>query len=420
MTRDSRRLGIGFVGSGFNARFHLLAFARCVTPTCSASGAPIAANASRAAARARELDVGDAARPIASIADMVADPAIDAIWLCGPQSRAHRERRGDRRHDRARQGRAARDRLRKAAGAQCRRGEAGRGAGAARRGSRTAISRTRSSRRRWSAGRELLWARGAAPTGRPVPRARGGGAQRPAHALVLARRAAGRRRAQRHDVPFGAASCATCSPSRASRVSHREAGARHRAHRQPQVDPAGVRAGSSSRRWGGEIDYAKRAVGRLRQRDDRVRDRRRAYRASARRRRRGASSAPGFGCRRSCSARSTRCRWNTLDSGLKLFFSREVQGTAGEDLVEKQNAETGADAGGGQEAAAYGYESGGPPFRAGVSREGEAAADFDDGLEVVRLLMAAYQSAEQRRTLEFPPPGLERFVPDVAKGTWRP
>ena len=30
--------------------------------------------------------------------------------------------------------------------------------------------------------------------------------------------------------------------------------------------------------------------------------------------------------------------WNTLDTGLKLFFSREVQGQQGEDLVEKQNA----------------------------------------------------------------------------------
>src|SRR2546422_6304767 len=33
--------------------------------------------------------------------------------------------------------------------------------------------------------------------------------------------------------------------------------------------------------------------------------------------------------------------WNTLDSGLKLFFSREVEGKTGEDLVEKQNAEIG-------------------------------------------------------------------------------
>src|SRR5204862_7417 len=34
-------------------------------------------------------------------------------------------------------------------------------------------------------------------------------------------------------------------------------------------------------------------------------------------------------------------QWNSLDSGLKLFFSREVMGKTGEDLVEKQNAEMG-------------------------------------------------------------------------------
>jgi len=34
--------------------------------------------------------------------------------------------------------------------------------------------------------------------------------------------------------------------------------------------------------------------------------------------------------------------WNTLDSGLNLFFSREVHGATGEDLVEKQNAEVGS------------------------------------------------------------------------------
>jgi hypothetical protein len=34
--------------------------------------------------------------------------------------------------------------------------------------------------------------------------------------------------------------------------------------------------------------------------------------------------------------------------------------------------------------------------------------------------MTAYMSAEQGRTLEFRPPGLETFVPAVAKGTWRP
>src|SRR5882672_8092216 len=45
---------------------------------------------------------------------------------------------------------------------------------------------------------------------------------------------------------------------------------------------------------------------------------------------------------------------------------------------------------------------------------------FDDGLEVVKLLMTAYKSAEEGKTLDFPPAGIERFVPAVAKGTWKP
>ena len=45
---------------------------------------------------------------------------------------------------------------------------------------------------------------------------------------------------------------------------------------------------------------------------------------------------------------------------------------------------------------------------------------FDDGLEVVKMLMTAYQSAEQGKTLAFPPRGLDTFVPAVAQGTWRP
>ena len=44
---------------------------------------------------------------------------------------------------------------------------------------------------------------------------------------------------------------------------------------------------------------------------------------------------------------------------------------------------------------------------------------FDDGVEVVELLMTAYMSAEQRRTLPFRPDGLDTFVPAVAQGTWK-
>jgi hypothetical protein len=45
---------------------------------------------------------------------------------------------------------------------------------------------------------------------------------------------------------------------------------------------------------------------------------------------------------------------------------------------------------------------------------------FADGVEVVRLLMTAYRSAEEGKTLDYPPRGIDRFVPAVAKGTWRP
>jgi hypothetical protein len=34
--------------------------------------------------------------------------------------------------------------------------------------------------------------------------------------------------------------------------------------------------------------------------------------------------------------------------------------------------------------------------------------------------MAAYMSAEQGRTLDYPPPGVDAFVPAVARGAWRP
>ena len=81
---EPQRLGVGFIGSGFNARFHMQASAACATPTCSASGARTRRTpASAARARARR-STSATAKAYASIADMVADPAIDAIWLTGP------------------------------------------------------------------------------------------------------------------------------------------------------------------------------------------------------------------------------------------------------------------------------------------------------------------------------------------------
>jgi predicted dehydrogenase len=111
--------------------------------------------------------------------------------------------------------------------------------------------------------------------------------------------------------------------------------------------------------------------------------------------------------------------WNTLNSGLNLFFSREVRGAAGEDLVEKQNAEVGSMPVVANEAAAYGYESEDRHFVQAFLGKEPPRLTFDDGFDVVSLLMAAYMSAEQGKTLDYPPPGLDSFNPAVARGEWR-
>jgi len=111
---------------------------------------------------------------------------------------------------------------------------------------------------------------------------------------------------------------------------------------------------------------------------------------------------------------------NTLDSGLKVFFSRNVMGKEGEDLVEKQNAEIGLMPVVANEETEYGYIAENrhmvQSFLAGKRPE----ENFSDGVSVTELLMAAYMSAEKGITIPFPPPGLDTFVPAVAQGTWNP
>src|SRR5215210_4560515 len=77
------RLGIGFVGSGFNARFHIQAFTGVRDADVLGVWSPNPKNAAATAALARDLDVGDA-KAYSSIREMVADPRIEALWLCSP------------------------------------------------------------------------------------------------------------------------------------------------------------------------------------------------------------------------------------------------------------------------------------------------------------------------------------------------
>ena len=111
---------------------------------------------------------------------------------------------------------------------------------------------------------------------------------------------------------------------------------------------------------------------------------------------------------------------NTLDSDLKVFFSRNVKGSEGDDLVEKQNAESGEMPVVSSETDAYGYTAENrhmvQSFLAGIRPE----ENFSDGLSVTELLMTAYMSAEQDKTIHFPPPDLDTFIPAVARGKWNP
>ena len=111
---------------------------------------------------------------------------------------------------------------------------------------------------------------------------------------------------------------------------------------------------------------------------------------------------------------------NTLDSGLKVFFSRNVKGSAGEDLVEKQNAEMGLMPVVSDEESEYGYIAENRHMIQSFLEGKRPQENFSDGLNVTELLMTAYMSAEQEKTITFPPPDLDSFVPAVAKGEWNP
>ena len=107
--------------------------------------------------------------------------------------------------------------------------------------------------------------------------------------------------------------------------------------------------------------------------------------------------------------------FSSLSTGLKVFLSRAVTGSEGEDLVEKQNAEQGLMPVVEDEAGIYGYTDENrhmvEAFRGGIS----PAETFHDGVGVMEMLMGLYRSAELGQTVHFPDPQLERYVPLVAR-----
>lgn len=110
---------------------------------------------------------------------------------------------------------------------------------------------------------------------------------------------------------------------------------------------------------------------------------------------------------------------DTLDTEAKVFFSRALTQSEGEDLVEKQNAEQGLMPLVSDEALAYGYTDENTHLATCFLRGEQPVETLANGVAVVELLMAAYLSAQTGRTVTFPV-DLDDFVPDVARGTWKP
>ena len=409
---SSDRLGIGFIGSGFSTRVHIQSMVGVREADVLGVWSPNNEHAETAAALARDLDVG-AARAFASIEAMVADPAVDAVWLCGPN------------HTRVAN-----------IGAIC----AALTAGATLRGvaCEMPLARTVAEAKRIKTlvdeaglshgylenqlfapavtrGRELLWRRGAALTGRPyLARAaeehsgphmpwfwrgdlQGGGVLNDmmCHSIEVVRHlltAPGAPRAsiRPRRITGHIASLKWTRPAYRDKL-RRTMGARvnYRAH--PAEDFASVTVEY-------EADDGAPLVGEV-------------------------STSwcyVGAGLRLSMELLGPEysMSFNTLDSGLKLFFSREVRGEAGKDLVEKQNAEVGLMPVVADEVGEYGYTAENRHMARAFLHGETPDLTFDDGVEVVELLMTAYMSAEQERTLSFRPDGLDAFVPAVAKGTW--
>jgi predicted dehydrogenase len=410
---SSPRLGIGFIGSGFNARFHMQAFRYVRDADVLGVWSPNAKNAASAARYARELDVGQA-KAYKSIADMVADPAIDAIWLNGPNHA--RIENVEEIVDAVVSGKG------ELKGIACEK-PLGRTVAEAKylvklvekAGIMHGYLENQYFSPQVATGHHLLWKRGAATTGRPY----------------LARAA------EEHSGPHmpwfwngeqqggGVLNDMMCHSALVVR--------------QLLVPPGDPLSSITVKRVTGHIaslkwtrkEYAaqlKKTMGvdyRRKPSEDFASvtiefETPGGYTAIGEATTSWSFVGPGLRLSAELLGPEYSMKWNTLDSGLNLFFSRAVRGKSGEDIVEKQMAEQGQMPVVVNEAIAYGYEAENRHFvRAFLGRE-KPLLTWHDGLDVVRLLMTAYKSAEMGKTLEYSERGVDKFVPQVAKGTWKP
>jgi predicted dehydrogenase len=410
-----KHLGIGIIGGGFIARFHIKSWVGVRDSDILGIFDPDAKRAREACALARELNVG-AAKSYPSITDMVADPAIDALWICAPNYT-----RGAVIEEIAQAVLSGKGEL---VGVTCEK-PLGRNVKEARKMLDLALKaklldgylENQVFSPAVVRGREIVWIRGAAIAGPPY----------------LARAA------EEHSGPHmpwfwegtlqggGVLNDMMCHSVEEARFMLTPPGAPR-----DVLTPTSVTAYTNCLKWQepryagilsqnscGKTDYLTRPA------EDFARSLV-EYRNKAGKTLVVETTTSwcyvGAGLRLSMELLGPEyaLQINTLDTGLKIFFSRNVKGKAGEDLVEKQNAEIGLMPVIADEAVEYGYVAENrhmvQSFLKGVRPE----ENFSDGLAVTELLMAAYMSAEKGKTISFPPPGLSSFVPAVAMGTWNP
>ncbi len=411
----TRRLGVGLIGVGFVGKFHVRSWIGVRDADILGVVSRSKESAQDAAALAKRLGVGDA-KPFSSVTDMVADPSIDALWICAPNFT-----RIEIMEEIANAVESGKGEL---VGVACEK-PLGRNAAEARRmlelvrkaGLLDGYLENQLFSPSIVRGKEILWARGAALTGPPY----------------LARAA------EEHSGPHmpwfwegelqggGVLNDMMCHSVEVARFLLTPPGADRAA-----LTPVKVTAHTSCLKWqqplyagilaersDGKTDYVNRPAEDFARALVEYRDREgneRIVEATT------SWCYVGAGLRLSMELLGPEYSLavNSLDAGPKVFFSRQVTGAEGEDLVEKQNAETGLMPVVSDEESEYGYVGENRHMVQSFLAGKRPDENFSDGVSVTELLMTAYMSAEEEKTIPFPPPGLGSYVPAVAKGEWNP
>ena len=81
---NNKRLGIGFIGGGFITRFHIQSLLAVRDVDVIGVMSKTLKSAEESADLANQIGVGNNAKAYKSITDMIADPKINALWVCSP------------------------------------------------------------------------------------------------------------------------------------------------------------------------------------------------------------------------------------------------------------------------------------------------------------------------------------------------